>query len=111
MDQIRPETQLLTANLGSSNNPALAQTQAAKASSLLDNDTRGQIRERNNRTADTLEAGSKQLEGNVTSLLASASQGQTIPQDRIQKMNQSVASLNDILAGALYPYSLKMTAK
>ena len=98
VNQIRAETGLVTMNLENSN-ATLAQAHSEKASSLLDNDTLGEIRERNNRIADSLESGLKQLEGNVTSL-ASASQGQ-IPQDRIQSVNQAVMSLNDTLAEAV----------
>jgi hypothetical protein len=97
-DQIRAETALVTMNL-ENNNATLAQAHAEKASSLLDNDTLSEIRERNNRIADSLETGLEQLEGNVTSL-ALESQGQ-IPQDRIQSINQAVVSLNDILAEAI----------
>ncbi|MFL6491702.1 MAG: hypothetical protein ACJ70O_01220 [Nitrososphaera sp.] len=99
MNQIRAETGLVTVNLESSNAP-LAQVHAEKASSLLDNDTLGEIRERNNRIADSLETGLKQLERNVTSLLSSASQGQ-IPRESIQSVNQAVMSLNDSMAEAV----------
>ena len=98
VDQIRTETVLVTINL-ENNNATLAQAHAEKASSILDNNTLGELRERNNRIADTLETGLKQLEGNVTSI-ASASQGQ-IPQDRIQSVSQTVMSLNDTMAEAV----------
>ena len=98
VDQIRAETGLVTVNL-ESNNATLAQAHAEKASIILNNDTLDEIRERNNRIADSLEAGLEQLEGNLTSL-ASASQGQ-IPQDRIQNINQAVMSLNDTMAEAV----------
>jgi hypothetical protein len=98
VDQIRAETGLITMNLGN-NNATLAQVHAEKASSLLDNNTLGEIRERNNRIADSLETGLEQLKGNVTSL-ASASQGQ-IPQDGIQSVSQTVMSLNDTMAEAI----------
>lgn len=94
-DQIRAEIGLVTMNL-ENNNATLAQTHAEKASSLLNNSTLDEIRERNNRIADSLETGLTQLEENVTSL-ASASQAQ-LPQDRIQNINQAVDSLNDTLA-------------
>jgi hypothetical protein len=99
VNQIRAETGLVTMNLENSNT-TLAQAHSAKALSLLDNDTLGEIRERNNRIADNLETGLEQLKGNVTSLASSASQGQ-IPQDRIQSVNQAVMSLNDSLAEAV----------
>lgn len=99
VNQIRAEAGLVTMNL-ENNNATLAQAHAEKASSLLDNDTLGEIRERNNRIADSLETGLEQLEGNVTSLASSASQGQ-IPQDRIQSVNQAVMSLNDTMAEAV----------
>jgi hypothetical protein len=98
-DQIRAETRLVTMNL-ENNNATLAQAHAEKASILLDNNTLGEIRERNNRIADSLETGLKHLQGNVTSLLASSSQG-PIPQDRIQNVSQTVMSLNDTLAEAV----------
>jgi hypothetical protein len=97
-DQIRVETGLVTMNL-ENNNATLAQAHAEKASSLLDNNTLGELRERNNRIADSLETGLGQLKGNITSL-ASASQGQ-IPQDRIQSVSQTVMSLNDTMAEAV----------
>lgn len=97
-DQIRAETALVTINL-ENNNATLAQAHAEKASSLLDNNTLSEIRERNNRIANSLETGLEQLVGNVTSLV-SASPGQ-MPQDRIQSTNQTVMSLNDIMAEAV----------
>ena len=97
-DQIRAETALVTINL-ENNNATLAQAHAEKASSLLDNNTLSEVRERNNRIANSLESGLEQLVGNVTSL-ASTSPGQ-MPQDRIQSTNQAVMSLNDIMAEAV----------
>ena len=97
-DQIRGETALVTMNL-ENNNATLAQAHAEKASSLLDNNTLSEIRERNNRIANSLETGLEQLVGNVSSL-ASASPGQ-MPQDRIESTNQAVMSLNDIMAEAV----------
>jgi hypothetical protein len=99
VDQIRAETGLITMNLENNNNVTLAQAHADKASSLLNNSTLDEIREVNSRIADSLEIGLEQLEGNVTTL-ASSSQGE-IPQDRIQSINQTVVSLNDILAEAV----------
>src|SRR5215210_2525190 len=96
VDQIRAETGLVTMNL-ENNNATLAH--AEKASSLLDNNTLGEIRERNNRIADSLETGLEQLKGNITSL-ASSSQRQ-IPQDRIQSVSQIVISLNNTMAEAI----------
>jgi hypothetical protein len=98
-DQIRAETALITINL-ENNNTTLAQAHAEKASSLLDNNTLSEVRERNNRIANSLESGLEQLVGNVTSPLASTSLGQ-MPQDRIQSTNQAVMSLNDIMAEAV----------
>jgi hypothetical protein len=97
-DQVRAETALVTINL-ENNNTTLAQAHAEKASSLLDNNTLSEVRERNNRIANSLETGLEQLAGNVTSL-TSASPGQ-MPQDRIQSTNQGVMSLNDIMAEAV----------
>jgi hypothetical protein len=97
VDQIRAETGLVTMNL-ENNDATLAQAHAEKASTLLDNSTLEEIREVNNRIADTLETGLERLEQNVT-LLASGMQGQQqVPQDRIQIINDTVRSLNDTLA-------------
>ncbi|MFL6523629.1 MAG: hypothetical protein ACJ71B_09140 [Nitrososphaera sp.] len=119
VDQIKAEAALATMNLQTANSnnnhnnnsTLLAQAHAQKASTLLlvdNNDTLGEIREVNNRIADSLEGGLKQLEGNVTALASSSSsstsQGQTPsppPQDRIQSINQTVKSLDDILAEAV----------
>jgi hypothetical protein len=98
-DQIRAETALVTINL-ENNNATLAQAHAEKASSLLDNNTLSEVRERNNRIGNSLESGLEQLVGNVTSSLASTSPEQ-MPQDRIQSTNQAVMSLNDIMAEAV----------
>lgn len=95
VDQIKAETALVTLNL-QSNNVTLAQAHAQKAATLPDNLTITEIRERNNRIADSLVAGLEQLEQNVTSLAPESQE--PIPQDRIQIINQSVASLNDVLA-------------
>jgi hypothetical protein len=99
VDQIRAETGLVTMNL-ENNNATLAQAHVQKASTLLDNSTLEEIREVNSRIADTLETGLEQLEENVTSLSA-VSQGQQVPQDRIQTINETVMSLNDILTEAI----------
>src|ERR671919_1054228 len=99
VDQIKAETALVAMNL-ENNNATLAQAHAEKASSLLNNSTLDEIREVNNRIADSLETGIEQLEENVTSLSA-VSQGQQIPQDRIQTINETVVSLNDTLAEAV----------
>jgi hypothetical protein len=98
VEQIRAETALVSMNL-ENNNVTLAQTHAEKASSLLNNSTLDEIWEVNTRIADSLETGLEQLEGNVTSL-ASTPQGQT-PQDRIQSVNETVMTLNDLLAEAV----------
>jgi hypothetical protein len=90
---------LVTINL-KNNNATLAQAHAEKASSLLDNNTLSEVRERNNRIGNSLESGLEQLVGNVTSSLASTSPEQ-MPQDRIQSTNQGVMSLNDIMAEAV----------
>jgi hypothetical protein len=100
VEQIRAETGLVTMNL-ENNNATLAQAHTEKASSLLDNFTINEIRERNNRIADSLETGLNQLEENVTSLFAVVSQGQQIPQVRIETLNETVVSLNDTLAEAV----------
>jgi hypothetical protein len=97
-DQIRAETALVTLNL-QSNNVTLAQAHAQKAATLPDNLTINEIRERNNRIADSVVAGLEQLDQNLTSLAAEPQE--PIPQDRIEIINQSVASLNDVLAEAV----------
>ena len=94
-DQVIAESALVIMNL-ENNNTTLAKAHAEKASSLLNNDTLGEIRERNNRIANSLETGLKELVGNVSSF-ASASPGQ-MPQDRLQNINQIVMSLNDTMA-------------
>jgi hypothetical protein len=98
VDQIRAETALVSMNL-ENNNVTLAQAHAQKAAALPDNLTISEIRERNNRIADSLVTGLRNLEANVTSL-TSDSQEQ-IPQATIQGINESVMSLNDTLAEAL----------
>jgi hypothetical protein len=97
VDQIGAETELITMNL-EDNNVTLAQAHAEKASSLLDNSTLEEIREVNNRIADTLETGLEHLEQNVTSLASGMQGQQQVPQDRIQTINDTVRSLNDTLA-------------
>jgi hypothetical protein len=98
VQQIRAETALVSMNL-ENNNVTLAQTHAEKASSLLNNSTLDEIWEVNTRIADSLETGLEQLEGNVTAL-ASTPQEQT-PQDRIQNVNETVMTLDDLLAEAV----------
>ena len=98
VEQIRAETALVSMNL-ENNNVTLAQTHVEKASSLLNNSTLDEIWEVNTRIADSLETGLEQLDGNVTSL-ASTPQGQT-PQDRIQSVNETVMTLDDLLAEAV----------
>jgi hypothetical protein len=99
-DQVRAETALVTMNL-EKNNATLAQAHAEKASSLLTNSTLDEIWEVNTRIADSLETGLEQLEGNVTSLASGMQAQQQVPQDRIQTINNTVTSLNDILAEAV----------
>src|SRR5688572_21924362 len=99
VEQIRAETALVSMNL-ENNNVSLAQVHAEKASSLLTNSTLDEIWEVNTRIASGLETGLDQLKGNVTSLASSSSstpQGQ-IPQDRVQSANETVTSINDLLA-------------
>ena len=100
VDQIRAETGLVTMNL-ENNNVTLAQEHAQKAAFLLDNSTVDEIRERNNRIADSLVLGLGQLEANVTSLASSSQEPMTIPQDSIQRINESVMSLNDTISEAV----------
>jgi hypothetical protein len=98
VEQIRAEMALVPVNL-ENNNVTLAQTHAEKASILLNNSTLDEIREVNTRIADSLETGIEQLEGNVTSL-NSTSEAQ-IPQDRIESVNETVMTLDDLLAEAV----------
>jgi hypothetical protein len=95
-EQIKAETDLVVMNL-EDNNAALAQAHAEKAGSLLNNWTIDEIRERNNRIANSLETSLAQLEQNVS---PTASQGQ-IQDDRVQSINQTVVSLNNVLAEAV----------
>jgi hypothetical protein len=97
-NQIRAETQLVTMNL-ENNNITLAQTHAQKAVALLDNVTIDEIRERNNRIADSLAKGLEQLEANVTSLISDSEE--QIPPDATQRINESVMSLNDTISEAI----------
>ncbi|MDP8886734.1 MAG: hypothetical protein M3M91_02970, partial [Thermoproteota archaeon] len=100
VDQIRAETGLVIISL-ENNNVTLAQAHAEKASSLLNNSTLDEIREVNNRIADSLETGLAQIEENVTSLALVMQGQQQVPQDRIQTINDTVTSLNHILAEAI----------
>jgi hypothetical protein len=99
VEQIKAETALVSMNL-ENNNVTLAQTHVEKASSLLTNSTLDEIWEVNTRIADSLETGLEQLEQNIMSLASSTPQGQ-LPQDRIQSANQTVTSINDLLAEAV----------
>jgi hypothetical protein len=99
VEQSRAEMALVSMNL-ENNNATLAQTHAEKLPGLLTNSTLDEIGEVNTRVASSLESGLGQLEGNVTSLPSSATQGQ-IPQESIQNLNQIVTNLNDTLAEAV----------
>jgi hypothetical protein len=99
VEQIKAETALVSMNM-ENNNVTLAQTHVEKASSLLTNSTLDEIWEVNTRIADSLETGLEQLEQNIMSLASSTPQGQ-LPQDRIQSVNQTVTSINDLLAEAV----------
>jgi hypothetical protein len=98
VEQIGAEAQLAVINL-ENNNMTLAQAHASKAAALLDDHTLDEIEERNAIIADTLEATLTQLEANVTSLVETTSQG-PVPQDRIQELNQTVMTLDDIFGEA-----------
>jgi hypothetical protein len=100
VEQIKAETGLVIMNL-ENNNATLAESHAEKSSSLLDNSTLDEISEVNTRIADSLETGLEQLEENVTSLASGMQGQQQVPQDRIQNINDTVTSLNDILAEAI----------
>jgi hypothetical protein len=62
----------------------------------LSNWTLNEVRERNNRIANTLESMLVQLKDNVTSLTVSTREH--IPQEMIQSINQNVQSFNDVLS-------------
>ncbi|MDP8887740.1 MAG: hypothetical protein M3M91_08085, partial [Thermoproteota archaeon] len=100
VEQIKAETGLVIMNL-ENNNATLAESHAEKTSSLLDNSTLDEISEVNTRIADSLETGLEQLEENVTSLASRMQGQQLVPQDRIQNINDTVTSVNDILAEAI----------
>ena len=100
VEQIKAETGLVIMNL-ENNNATLAESHAEKTSSLLDNSTLDEISEVNTRIADSLETGLEQLEENVTSLASGMQGQQQVPQDRMQNINDTVTSLNDILAEAI----------
>ena len=100
VEQIKAETGLVIMNL-ENNNATLAESHAEKSSSLLDNSTLDEISEVNTRIADSLETGLEQLEENVTSLASGMQGQQQVPQDRMQNINDTVTSLNDILAEAI----------
>lgn len=98
VEQIRAETRLVTTNL-ENNNATLASEHIQRAANILSNSTLDEIREVNNRIADTLESTLVQLRDNVTSLTISPQE--QIPQDRMQSVNQTVQSLNDTLSEAV----------
>jgi hypothetical protein len=98
VDQIRAQTRLVAMNL-ENNNITLAQAHAEEASDLLSNFTLDELRERNVRIAESLDTGLENLENNITSM-ATGTQDQ-IPQDRIQSINQTIMTLDDLLAEAV----------
>jgi hypothetical protein len=100
VEQIRAETALVSMNL-QNNNVALAQAHAEKVPGLLTNSTIDEIYEVNTRIASDLESSLEQIEANLTSLPSSTPQGQIIPQDRIQSINEVAASIDDLLAEAV----------
>lgn len=99
VEQIRAETALVLLNL-QNNNVTLAQAHIEKVPGLLTNSTLDEIWEVNTRIASGLESGLEQLERNVTSLASLTPQGQ-LPQDRIQSIDETVTSINDLLAEAV----------
>jgi hypothetical protein len=100
VEQIRAETALVSMNL-QNNNVAIAQAHAEKVPGLLTNSTIDEIYEVNTRIASDLESSLEQIQANLTSLASSTPQGQIIPQDRIQSINEVVASIDDLLAEAV----------
>jgi hypothetical protein len=99
VEQIRAEMGLVTLNL-ENNNATLAREHAERAANILSNSTIDEIRERNNRVADTLESSLLQLKDSVTPS-SNVTQQEQIPQDRIQSISQTVQSLNDTLSEAV----------
>jgi hypothetical protein len=99
VEQIRAEMGLVTLNL-ENNNATLAREHAERAANILSNSTLDEVRERNNRVADTLESSLLQLKDSVTPSSNVTLQEQ-IPQDRIQSISQTVQSLNDTLSEAV----------
>ncbi|HEV3433059.1 MAG TPA: hypothetical protein VG098_03615 [Nitrososphaera sp.] len=99
VEQIRAETALVLLNL-QNNNVTLAQAHVEKVPGLLTNSTLDEIWEVNTRIASGLESDLEQLERNVTSLASLTPQGQ-LPQDRIQSIDETVTSINDLLAEAV----------
>jgi len=99
VEQIRAEMGLVTLNL-ENNNATLASEHAERAANILSNSTLDEVRERNNRVADTLESSLLQLKDSVTPSSNVTLQEQ-IPQDRIQSISQTVQSLNDTLSEAV----------
>jgi hypothetical protein len=90
---------LVTLNL-ENNNATLAREHAERAANILSNSTLDEVRERNNRVADTLESSLLQLKDSVTPS-SNVTQQEQIPQDRIQSISQTVQSLNDTLSEAV----------
>lgn len=99
VEQIRAEMGLVTLNL-ENNNATLASEHAERAANILSNSTLDEVRERNNRVADTLESSLLQLKDSVTPS-SNVTQQEQIPQDRIQSISQTVQSLNDTLSEAV----------
>jgi hypothetical protein len=99
VEQIRAEMGLVTLNL-ENNNATLAREHAERAANILSNSTLDEVRERNNRVADTLESSLLQLKDSVTPS-SNVTQQEQIPQDRIQSISQTVQSLNDTLSEAV----------
>ena len=99
VEQIRAEMGLVTLNL-ENNNATLASEHAERAANILSNSTLDEVRERNNRVADTLESSLLQLKDSVTPSSNVTLQEQ-IPQDRVQSISQTVQSLNDTLSEAV----------
>lgn len=99
IEQVKAETAAISMNL-QDNNLALAQAHADKVPGLLTNSTLDEIYEVNTRIASDLESSLEQIEANLTSLASSTPQGQMIPQDRIQSINEVVTSVDGLLAEA-----------
>ena len=98
IEQVKAESQLALMNL-QNNNIMLAHKHADNALMLLDNGTTlNEIRERNNRIATSLDGNLEVMRNNIVALSFEGTT--TAPSRFIQRVNQSIFSLNNTLAEA-----------